>query len=123
MTENIAFSMRRGGSVTRSEHVRPRTAPRPRRGHRQRSPAASVALHATVGVATGLALFPIAFILLVSLRGEDGWTHPTALGGFTVCNCIHLLGGTGVLVWFANRTLVDGGATQGGVRSSARRGD
>ena len=122
MTENIAFSVRRGGSAARSEHVRPRTAPRPRRGHRQRSPAASVALHTTLSTATVLALFPIVFILLVSLRGENGWTHPAELSGFTISNYIHLLGGTEFLVWFANSTIVAGGATLVGVAIAASAG-
>lgn len=81
-----------------------------------------MALHATLGVATVLALFPIAFILLVSLRGENGWTHPTELSGFTVSNYIHLLGGTEFLVWFANSTIVAGGATLVGVAISASAG-
>ena len=69
-----------------------------------------------------LALFPIVFILLVSLRGENGWTHPTELSGFTISNYIHLLGGTEFLVWFTNSTIVAGGATLVGVAIAASAG-
>ena len=122
MTENIAPPVKRGGAAPRTEHPRPRTVSRPRRGHRQRSPLSSVALHGTLIVATVLALFPIAFILLVSLRGENGWTHPTELSGFTLSNYTHLLGGTEFLTWFANSTIVAGGTTLVGVTIAASAG-
>ncbi|OON71574.1 sugar ABC transporter permease [Streptomyces tsukubensis] len=93
------------------------TTPRARR-----SKGASAALHTTLVVASLVALFPIAFIALVSLRGEDGWTHPTRLSGFTLSNYRHVLADTQFPTWFLNSVIVAGGTMLLGVLISASAG-
>ncbi|WP_240135922.1 sugar ABC transporter permease [Streptomyces sp. MUM 178J] len=99
------------------------TAPaRRQRGRGERSAAASVALHATLVVASVIALFPIVFIVLVSIRGENGWTHPMEMTGFTLENYTHVLGDTEFLTWFMNSAIVAGGTMLVGVLIAASAG-
>ncbi|MFI1012488.1 sugar ABC transporter permease [Streptomyces sp. NPDC020965] len=88
----------------------------------QRSRATSVALHATLIVASIIALFPIVFILLVSIRGENGWTHPMEMEGFTLSNYRHVLGDTEFLTWLMNSALIAAGTMLVGVLISASAG-
>ncbi|MGP3979509.1 sugar ABC transporter permease [Streptomyces sp. KR80] len=92
------------------------------RGRGERSTGASVALHATLVLASLIALFPVVFIVLVSLRGENGWTHPTELTGFTLANYGHVLGDTAFLPWFANSVVVAAGTMLVGVLIAASAG-
>ncbi|MFF8956890.1 sugar ABC transporter permease [Streptomyces sp. NPDC014894] len=92
------------------------------RGRDERSRGASVALHTTLVVATVIALFPIVFILLVSLRGENGWTHPMEMEGFTLSNYRHVLGDTEFLTWMLNSVLIAAGTMAVGVLISASAG-
>lgn len=89
---------------------------------KRRSARASVALHTTLCLAVLCALFPIVFILLVSLRGERGWTDPLAMEGFTASNYVHLLTRTEFLLWFANSTIVAGLTMVIGVTIAASAG-
>jgi len=78
-------------------------ARRTRRGHR--SPGASIALHATLLVATFVAVFPIAWIALASFKpsGEVGKLGlPTSP---TLENYSSLLGTTDFTRWFANSVI------------------
>ncbi|MEU8571405.1 sugar ABC transporter permease [Streptomyces pathocidini] len=96
-----------------------------RRGTRargERSRAASAALHAVLVLASLVALFPIAFIALVSLRGESGWAHPMEMAGFTLANYAQVLGRTGFATWFLNSAVVAAGTMLVGVLISASAG-
>ncbi|GAA0462010.1 carbohydrate ABC transporter permease [Streptomyces sp. NPDC046215] len=97
----------------------PKPAPRPRG---ERSRAASAALHAALAVASLVALFPVLFIVFVSLRGRDGWQEPTRFVGFDFSNYAHILGETKFLTWFGNSVIVALGATVLGVFIAATAG-
>ncbi|WP_432097344.1 sugar ABC transporter permease [Streptomyces sp. bgisy100] len=92
------------------------------RGRGERSRASSVALHAALALAALIALFPVVFIVLVSLRGENGWTHPMEMSGFSLGNYSRVLGETEFLTWFGNSLVVAGGTTVVGVLISASAG-
>ncbi|MFH8615805.1 sugar ABC transporter permease [Streptomyces sp. NPDC017979] len=92
------------------------------RGRDERSRGASLALHATLVTASVIALFPVVFIVLVSVRGENGWTHPMELDGFTLANYRHLLGETEFATWFLNSVLIAGGTMLVGVLIAASAG-
>jgi arabinogalactan oligomer/maltooligosaccharide transport system permease protein len=77
------------------------------RGREERSPAASVALHLTVVAACLLAVFPLVWVLYISLRGADGWKDPMSVaGGLDLTNYAHVLDDTEFLTWFANSVVV-----------------
>ncbi|MEX2981862.1 sugar ABC transporter permease [Streptomyces sp. C36] len=97
------------------------TTPRPR-GRGQRSRVASVALHTALITASLISLFPVLFIVFVSLRGRDGWQEPTKFTGFDLSNYTHILGETKFLTWFGNSVVVALGATVVGVLISATAG-
>ncbi|MGK5639861.1 sugar ABC transporter permease [Streptomyces sp. URMC 126] len=92
------------------------------RARGQRSRGASVALHATLVVASLVSLFPVLFIVLVSLRGRDGWQEPTRFSGFEWGNYRHILNETKFLTWFGNSVIVALGATVIGVLIAATAG-
>ncbi|MER5766643.1 carbohydrate ABC transporter permease [Streptomyces sp. NPDC001985] len=92
------------------------------RGREERSRGASIALHATLVTATLIALFPIVFIFLVSIRGERGWTRPMELSGFTLANYSHVLGETEFLTWMLNSVVIAAGTMLVGVLISASAG-
>ncbi|MEU8552185.1 carbohydrate ABC transporter permease [Streptomyces roseoverticillatus] len=94
-------------------------------GHRpreQRSRTASAALHTALVAASLVSVFPVAFIVFVSLRGRDGWQEPTRFVGFDVSNYTHILGETKFLTWFVNSVIVALGATVLGVLIAATAG-
>ncbi|MFI9585611.1 sugar ABC transporter permease [Streptomyces sp. NPDC052236] len=97
-----------------------RTATVRPRGERSRG--ASIALHTALIVASVIAMFPIVFIVLVSIRGENGWTHPMEMSGFTLTNYTHVLGDTEFGTWFLNSVVVAGGTVLVGVLISASAG-
>lgn len=92
------------------------------RGRGERTRAASTGLHLALVLASVTALFPVAFIVLVSLRGENGWTHPMEMSGFSLSNYTHLLGRTEFLTWFGNSVIVAAGTTLVGVTIAASAG-
>jgi arabinogalactan oligomer/maltooligosaccharide transport system permease protein len=87
-----------------------------------RSPLASAALHATLVLASLIALFPVLFIVLVSVRGENGWAHPMEMTGFTLSNYTRVLGGTEFLTWFWNSLVIAAGTMVVGVTIAASAG-
>jgi arabinogalactan oligomer/maltooligosaccharide transport system permease protein len=91
-----------------------------KRGERSRG--SSAALHTALVLASLVALFPVVFIVLVSLRGENGWTHPTEMSGFSLANYAKVLGDTEFLTWFGNSMIIAGGTTLVGVTISASAG-
>ncbi|MGW1199634.1 sugar ABC transporter permease [Streptomyces sp. NPDC002536] len=96
---------------------------KPVRPRGERSHAASVGLHAALAAASLVSLFPVLFIVYVSLRGRDGWQEPMRLtGGLSLSNYSHILGQTKFLTWFGNSVIVALGATALGVLVSATAG-
>jgi arabinogalactan oligomer/maltooligosaccharide transport system permease protein len=76
----------------------------------RRAPVASVALHATLVVASLIAVFPVAWVLLTSLKPESGW-QSTELALFvdpTLENYRQVLTGTRFLRWFGNSLVIAG---------------
>lgn len=93
------------------------------RGRGERSPLASAGLHGALVLACLAAVFPIAYMVFVSLRGRNGWTTPTsAEGGLEIGNYAYVLGETGFPRWFANSVLVAAGTTLIGVLVAASAG-
>jgi arabinogalactan oligomer / maltooligosaccharide transport system permease protein len=88
----------------------------------ERSKGSSLALHTTLVLASLVALFPVVFIVLVSLRGENGWTHPMEMSGFSLSNYRRVLGDTEFLTWFWNSMVIAGGTTLVGVTIAASAG-
>ncbi|MFF8383694.1 sugar ABC transporter permease [Streptomyces kanasensis] len=101
------------------------SAGRPRRvrGRGERSPLASAGLHAALVVASLVAVFPIAYMVFISLRGRSGWTRPTsAEGGLEISNYAYVLTETEFPRWFANSLIVAAGTTVVGVFVAASTG-
>ena len=84
----------------------------PRRPHvrTKRSPLASVSLHATLVVATFCALFPIAWVLLSSIKpaSEIRRSEIHVFASPTLENYRTLLGDTDFPYWFLNSVIVAG---------------
>ncbi|MFF5788191.1 sugar ABC transporter permease [Streptomyces sp. NPDC012693] len=98
----------------------PTTANLPVRG--RRSPLASVALHVTLVVASVIAVFPVLWVLLTSLKPAKFATTTDFFKETTVENYTNLLNDTPFLTWFANSLLVAGLTTVVGVFISATTG-
>ncbi|WP_171162188.1 sugar ABC transporter permease [Streptomyces sp. I05A-00742] len=92
------------------------------RARGERSRGVSVALHATLVVASLISLFPVLFIVFVSLRGRDGWQEPTRFDGFGFGNYTHIFEETKFLTWFGNSLIIALGATVVGVLIAASAG-
>ena len=85
----------------------PPPRPKSRRGRSERGPGASLALHLTLLAACFTAVFPVAWVLLVSVRGRDGWKNPMEIGeGLGLGNYTHVLADTAFLRWFGNSVVV-----------------
>ncbi|MFC8271259.1 sugar ABC transporter permease [Streptomyces sp. NPDC057271] len=85
----------------------------PTRG--RRSPLASVGLHATLIVASVIAVFPVLWVLLTSLKPAKYATTTDFLKETTLANYTDLLENTEFLTWFGNSLLVAGLTTVLGV--------
>jgi arabinogalactan oligomer/maltooligosaccharide transport system permease protein len=93
------------------------------RGREERSPLASFGLHGALIIASLVAVFPIAYMVFISLRGRDGWTKPTsAEGGLEISNYTYVFTQTAFPQWFANSVLVAAGTTVIGVFVAASTG-
>ncbi|MFD8917478.1 sugar ABC transporter permease [Streptomyces sp. NPDC088147] len=97
-----------------------RTAGVPRRGHR--SPLASVALHATLIVASVIAVFPVLWVFLTSLKPASYATTTDFFKETTFENYTNLLRDTPFLTWFGNSLLIAGLTTLLGVFVAATTG-
>lgn len=77
-----------------------------------RSRARSTALHVTLVCASAIALFPVAWVLLTSLKVDRAsWSRPADFSDLGLANYGDVLFGTPFIGWFANSVLVAGGAT------------
>ncbi|SDI41260.1 sugar ABC transporter permease [Nonomuraea jiangxiensis] len=87
----------------------PRTSPRARpRG--ERGPLASVGLHAGLLIAVAISLFPVAWLVLTSLKPRNGWLS-TELRFFndpSLDNYVRVLTGTEFPQWLLNSVLTAG---------------
>ncbi|WP_138900410.1 sugar ABC transporter permease [Streptomyces albidochromogenes] len=98
----------------------PATPNAPLRG--RRSPLASVGLHATLVVASVIAVFPVLWVLLTSLKPPAYATSTDFFKDTTLTNYTNLLNDTPFLTWFANSLLVAGLTTVIGVFVAATTG-
>ncbi|MYT75090.1 MULTISPECIES: sugar ABC transporter permease [unclassified Streptomyces] len=94
----------------------------PRRGRRSRK--ASLATHAVLIVASLVALFPIAWLVFLSLGPDkDDYLHPSRiLDTATLSNYSFVLGQTNFLKWLGNTLIVSLGTTVIGVLVAATSG-
>jgi len=73
----------------------------------RRSPLASAAIHATLIAASFIAVFPIAWVALTSLKTGNGqWAHPGDFSNLNFGNYGKVLNDTDFVTWFGNSILV-----------------
>ncbi|PRX44516.1 arabinogalactan oligomer/maltooligosaccharide transport system permease protein [Prauserella shujinwangii] len=95
----------------------------PRDRSRSRRPLSSAALHTTLVGASVLAVFPVAWVLLTSLKTDrDNWARPDTLGTLGLGNYRQVLAETQFTTWFANSLIVAVGTTVVGVLIAATAG-
>ncbi|OQO89436.1 sugar ABC transporter permease [Saccharomonospora piscinae] len=85
-----------------------------RRGNQrgQRSLLSSTALHTTLVLASVVAVFPVAWVTLTSLKTDrNTWTRPDEVGALGLDNYSQVLGSTEFLTWFANSLIVASATT------------
>ncbi|MBT2401553.1 sugar ABC transporter permease [Streptomyces sp. ISL-100] len=88
----------------------------------RRSPLASVGLHVTLVVASVIAVFPVLWVLLTSLKPPAYATSTDFFKDTTFVNYTNLLNDTPFLTWFGNSLLVAGLTTVVGVFVAATTG-
>ncbi|MGR8010862.1 sugar ABC transporter permease [Streptomyces hypolithicus] len=98
----------------------PASANAPLRG--RRSPLASAGLHITLVVASVIAVFPVLWVLLTSLKPAAYATSTAFVQDTTLANYTNLLNDTPFLTWFANSLVVAGLTTVLGVFVAATTG-
>ncbi|MER6329910.1 carbohydrate ABC transporter permease [Streptomyces sp. NPDC001034] len=97
--------------------------PRRVRGRDERSPGASIALHATMATATLVAAFPVVWILFISLGPKNAWQQPSeVLKNLSLHNYHDVLAHSDLLRWFLNTVIVAAGTTALGVFLAATAG-
>ncbi|WP_026453437.1 sugar ABC transporter permease [Saccharomonospora iraqiensis] len=95
----------------------------PTRGRHTRGRGSSTALHTTLVVASVIAVFPVAWVALTSLKTDRGtWTRPGELGPLGLDNYAQVLTETRFGVWFANSLIVAAATTVVAVLISATAG-
>ncbi|MFF5985518.1 sugar ABC transporter permease [Prauserella flavalba] len=93
------------------------------RARDERSRLASTGLHTALVGASVIAVFPVAWVLLTSLKTDrDTWARPGELGTLGLGNYGQVLGDTQFLTWFGNSLLIATGTTLIGVLISATAG-
>nr|WP_202471906.1 carbohydrate ABC transporter permease [Streptomyces sp. SID4921] len=88
----------------------------------ERSPAASLALHLTLIVTSVIAVFPVLWVLLTSLKPAKYASTTSFFKETTFENYTNLIKDTEFLSWFANSVIVAGLSTVIGVFVSATTG-
>ncbi|WP_181795356.1 sugar ABC transporter permease [Streptomyces sp. WELS2] len=100
--------------------VRP---PRRVRGREERGLGASVALHATLILATLIAAFPVVWVLFISLGPKNAWQQPSeVLSHLGFHNYGDVLAHSDLPQWFLNTVIVAAGTTALGVFLAATAG-
>ncbi|WP_328722080.1 carbohydrate ABC transporter permease [Streptomyces sp. NBC_00247] len=102
--------------------TRGRRAARTPRLRGQRSPLASVALHVTLIITSVIAVFPVLWVLLTSLKPAKYATTTDFFKETTFVNYTNLIKDTEFVTWFGNSVLVAGLSTVLGVFVSATTG-
>lgn len=76
----------------------------------KRHPAKSLALHSTLIAASTIAVFPVVWVVLTSLKPQSGWqsTELKLFSDPTFANYTQVIGGTRFVRWFANSLAVAG---------------
>ncbi|MBW5481050.1 sugar ABC transporter permease [Streptomyces bambusae] len=92
------------------------------RGRGERSPLASVALHATLIGASVIAVFPVLWVLLTSIKPAKDAISTDFVKDPTLENYRYLVESTSFFTWFANSVLVAGVTTVLGVFIAATTG-
>ncbi|MGY3683201.1 arabinogalactan oligomer/maltooligosaccharide transport system permease protein [Streptomyces sp. TE33382] len=87
-----------------------------------RSPVASVALHLTLIIASVIAVFPVLWVLLTSLKPAKYATTTDFFRETTFVNYTNLIRDTEFLSWFGNSVIIAGLSTVIGVFVSATTG-
>ncbi|SPF01053.1 sugar ABC transporter permease [Streptomyces sp. MA5143a] len=102
----------------------PTATPRPPRGRGERGLAGSLTSHAVLIVASLVALFPIAWLVFLSLGPDkDDYLHPGRIPGkMTFDNYTFVLQKTGFFDWLVSTLVVSLGTTVIGVLISATTG-
>ncbi|MER7174969.1 sugar ABC transporter permease [Streptomyces mesophilus] len=98
------------------------TATRKPRARGERGPLASFGLHATLVLASVIAVFPPLWLLVTSLKPKDEAFTTDLVKDFTFSNYSHVLGETEFLTWLGNSLIVVGLTTVIGVFISATTG-
>jgi arabinogalactan oligomer/maltooligosaccharide transport system permease protein len=95
-----------------------------RQGRRARSRPRSIALHATLIAASAVAVFPVLWLILTSVKPRDAWESTTVqlFDGPTLDNYAQVLGESGFPRWLANSLIVSGLTTVLAVLLSATTG-
>jgi arabinogalactan oligomer/maltooligosaccharide transport system permease protein len=94
-----------------------------RRGRGERGTGASIALHATLIAASAVAVFPVLWILFISLGPSSSWQQPgEVLHHLGLGNYRFVLLHSDFPTWFANSVIVAGATTLLGVLISASAG-
>ncbi|MFD9424571.1 MULTISPECIES: sugar ABC transporter permease [unclassified Streptomyces] len=107
--------------TTVTEHSGRHAVRKPRlRG--DRSPFASVALHLTLIIASVIAVFPVLWVLLTSLKPAQYATTTDFFRETTFVNYTNLIRDTEFLSWFGNSVIIAGLSTVIGVFVSATTG-
>ncbi|GGY85866.1 sugar ABC transporter permease [Streptomyces nitrosporeus] len=88
----------------------------------ERSPVASVALHLTLVIASVIAVFPVLWVLLTSLKPAKYATTTDFFRETTFENYTNLIKDTEFLTWFGNSVVIAGLTTVLGVFVSATTG-
>ncbi|MDH2429546.1 carbohydrate ABC transporter permease [Sphaerisporangium sp. TRM90804] len=96
----------------------------PVKGRGTRGPGGSIALHGALIVASLVAVFPVAWLILTSLKPRDAWQSSTVtlFDSPTLANYVQVLGETGFPRWLANSLIVAALTTVIGVVMSASTG-
>ena len=101
------FSEGVGAATTAVRSIREDARPVPNTPWRsRRSPLASVAIHATLLVCAFVALFPVVWIALASLKPRSKIATLAPIDSPTLENYRNLLANTDFLVWFRNSVVV-----------------
>ncbi|WP_031518354.1 sugar ABC transporter permease [Streptomyces sp. NRRL F-5123] len=110
------------GRASTAASARPAAATR-RRSRNERSRGASIALHATLLAASAIAVFPVLWILFISLGPSTAWQEPhEVLHHLGLGNYRFVLLHSHFPTWFRNSLIVAGATTVLGVLVSASAG-
>lgn len=89
---------------------------------RRRGPLASIGLHTTLILASGIAVFPPLWLLVTSFKPKGEAFSTEVIKDPTLRNYTHVLGDTEFLTWFGNSLLIVGVTTVLGVFVAATTG-